>query len=133
VFIQRFECNPIRHSIIEPTCCDDLVFDPVVDHAGADTELLGYLLNGKFLRLLERCRRDLIAPTDPLNNFRGIRPTLGAAMTFSIELSSDLRIGQALSQLVDSLYYGGRVAHAVGNMGGSCTERSVQAPPCQRM
>jgi hypothetical protein len=72
------------------------VFDPVVDHAGADSKLSGYVLDGQLLGLLEYCRRDLIAPSDPLDNLRGIRLTFGAAVTLSIELLNNLHIEQGL-------------------------------------
>ena len=68
------------------------MFDPVVDHAVAYSKLSGDLLNGQLLGLLQFCRRDLMAPSDPLDNPRGIRLTSGAAETFSIELISNLHI-----------------------------------------
>jgi hypothetical protein len=92
------------------------MLDPVVHHPDADTQLLGYLLNSQFLWVLEPCRRDLITPTDPLNNLRGVWPALGTGMTVSVELSRNLGIRQALSQLADSLHDGVTVAHAIGHI-----------------
>src|SRR5215469_18858715 len=117
LFVSRFECNPIRHSIVQLTCRrDDSVPDPVVDDARADAELLGYLLNGELVRTLERCWWDLITPPDPPDNFCVISLTRGTGTTISVELSRNLGIRQPLSQLADSLHDGLRVAHAIGHI-----------------
>jgi hypothetical protein len=107
----------LRHSILEPTCRrDDPVLDPVVDHPDADTELFGYLLRGQFLRILEWRRWNPISPTDPVNDLRGIWPALGGGVTVSMELSCNLVIRQALSQLADSFHDCIRVSHAIGHI-----------------
>ena len=110
LFMCGIECNPIRHSLVEPTRGEYSVFDPAVDHTGADSKLSGYLLDGQLLGLLEYCRRDLITPADPLDNLRGIRLTFGAAVTLSIELLNNLQIEQSLGYFADSLHHDGWVA-----------------------
>jgi RNA-directed DNA polymerase len=74
-----------------------------VEHRVADPRVLRLIqkwLNAgvmeELLGLLEYCRRDLIAPADPLDNPRGIRLSFGAAVTLSIELLNNLHIEQGL-------------------------------------
>jgi hypothetical protein len=66
--------------------------DPVVDYTFANTEVFGDLLNGHLLGFLECRRWDLITPTNPANDWHGVRFTLGTDMTFPIELIGDLRV-----------------------------------------
>ncbi len=82
---------------------DHLVLDPVVDHTIANTELFGDLLNSQLPRLLEPCKWNLIAPTDPPNHFCSIRFTFRTNAAFSIELVSDLCIEQTASQVADAI------------------------------
>src|SRR5260370_605255 len=97
------ECNPTGHSRVEPSCLDHVVLDPVVDHAIANTELFGDLLNSQLLRLLEPGKWNLIAPTDPSNHFRGIRLTFRTRAAFSIELVSDLCVKQTAREVSDAI------------------------------
>ena len=82
---------------------DHVVLNPVVDHAIANTELFGDLLNSHLLRLLEPCKRNLIAPTDPPNHFRSIRLAFRTRAAFSIESVSDLCIEQTARQVTNAI------------------------------
>src|SRR5664279_208933 len=86
------QSDPILHSRAKLTRWDHSMLDPVVHDGETDRKTLRHLLHRQLLRFLEHCRRDLIAPTDPVDNLCGVRLTRGTAMTFSIELRRDLRI-----------------------------------------
>ena len=88
-FVKR---NPVRHSGVEPTRMDQPTLYPVIDHVIAGPKLLGDLLDGQFLGLLEHSRRDLMAFADPLDHLRRIRLARSTEITFSIELIRNLRI-----------------------------------------
>ncbi len=79
--------------------------------------MLGGLLDGQLVRLLEHRRLDAMGSANPLDHFRRVRLVRGTGMPFSIELVGDLGIDQAMSQISDAADNRGRIPQAVCYVG----------------
>ena len=123
----------MRGSGVKPARLDDTAIDPVVNHVGADSETLGHLLNSQLLRPYEPGPGNLVAVTDPLDHRTSEGFAQRADLPLLIEAIGDISVGQAFGEMPNAVHNRGGIPHAVTYMGGSCTQMSVQAPPCHRM
>ena len=104
-----------------------------VGGSSVDPKLLGHVLDGQLLGPPEPSPWNPMAPTNPLHHLRRERFSFGRGLSFAIEPIRDLRIGQAVPQLSNSLHQPAGYRTRSAMLAGRGTERSLQAPPCQRM
>src|SRR5438132_7058418 len=108
----------MRGSGVKPARLDDTAIDPVVNHVGADSEMLSHLLNSQFLRPYERGPGNLVAVTNPLVHRTREGFAQGADLAFWIEAIGDISVGQALGEMPNAVHNRSGIPHAVSYIGG---------------
>ena len=117
LFVYFVECNPMRHSGVNPARPDDAVRDPVIDNLITGSKPVRHLAHCQLLGPLEFGGRDPVLATDPLNDFYCIGLAFGTRMALSIELICDLAIRQIASQCSDPVDNRSRIPHPVCDVG----------------
>ncbi len=79
------------------------IFDPVVDHAGADAQPPGNLLHREFSRLPIIGTSDAMLVANPLDAFDSEGISFVGCKPFIVQASSDLNIARRLGQLSHTL------------------------------